>query len=190
MMKKIAVILTPGFADWEYSLIGGPGRAYYGLDVQHFAPTEGEVRSLGGLSDMVSQDLEALSKWQSNAVVVVGGTIWETTEAPELSSLLTALHNNGAAIAGICGGTLALARAELLEDVRHTSNSAEFLAENVADYKGAAHFCASAAAVSNDRVITAPGTAPVSFAAAVFEGGGMSADAVQQFKAMMAAEHS
>jgi len=38
-------------------------------------------------------------------------------------------------------------------------------------------------------VITAPGTAPVSFTAAIFESVGMDQNTVQQFKDMMAAEH-
>lgn len=31
-MKKVALILTPGFADWEYSLIAGTS-VYYGIEI-------------------------------------------------------------------------------------------------------------------------------------------------------------
>ena len=47
-MAKVAVLLTQGFADWEYALIGGTGGPFYGLDIQYFAPVAGEIRSQGG----------------------------------------------------------------------------------------------------------------------------------------------
>ena len=46
----MAVVLTEGFADWEYALIGGIGGPFYGLDVQYFAPAAGPVHSQGGLA--------------------------------------------------------------------------------------------------------------------------------------------
>ena len=47
--NKIATILTSGFADWEYALIAGVGRSFYGLDVQFFTPEAGDVQSQGAL---------------------------------------------------------------------------------------------------------------------------------------------
>ena len=40
------------------------------------------------------------------------------------------------------------------------------------------------------RVVTAPGTAPVSFTAAVFESVGLDRESVQQFRTMLATEHN
>lgn len=144
----------------------------------------------GGLTADVSQDLGELSAWQPNVAVVIGGTIWETDEAPDIGSLLNAQREKGAVVAGICGGRLALARAGLLNDVPHTSNDANFLNHNAKSYSSLEHFRKSASAVAEDLVITAPGTAPVSFAAAVFEGAGLDVETVSQFKRMLAAEHA
>ncbi len=121
--------------------------------------------------------------------MVVGGTIWETDDAPDVGVLLNAQHKRGAVVAGICGGTLALGRAGLLNGVSHTSNDPDFLGRNADGYAGSARYQESAAAVSDGGVITAPGTAPVSFTAAVFDAVGIEQAAVQQFKTMMAAEH-
>jgi len=189
-MSKVAVVLVQGFADWEYALIGGTGGPFYGLDIQYFTPVIGEIRSQGGLTTIVTQDLEALEKWKPDAIVVVGGMLWETSDAPDISSILKAQYARGAVVAGICGGTLALARAELLNDVHHTSNEPDFLSQNADGYEGAERYMSSPSAISEDRVITAPGTAPVSFTAAVFEGVGLDQRKVAQFKAMMAAEHA
>ncbi|PJI92239.1 DJ-1/PfpI family protein [Yoonia maricola] len=188
-MTKIAVLLTQGFADWEYALIGGTGGPFYGLDVQYFSPDSGELDSQGGLRVLVSQGLAEMVEWHPKVVVVVGGTLWETEEAPDISGVLHTLHEAGTCIGGICGGTLALARAGLLDKVRHTSNDKEFLKKNAAHYDGEAHYLASASAIGADRIITAPGTAPASFTAAVFEAAGLPKEAVTQFKGMMAAEH-
>lgn len=189
-MAKVAILLTEGFADWEYALIGGTGGPFYGLDVRYFSPTAGEVRSQGGLTAVVSHDFDAVAAWRPDAVVVVGGTVWETDRAPDIGGLLRAAREAGAVVAGICGGTLALARAGLLDDRPHTSNDADFLERNAAGYSGGYRFRASASAVAADGVITTPGTAPVSFTASVFEAAGLDADTVSQFRAMMAAEHA
>jgi len=189
-MSKVAVLLVQGFADWEYALVGGTGGPFYGLDIQYFTPVTGEVCSQGGLTATVTQDLETLEKWKPDAIVVVGGMIWETGEAPDISSVLKAQHARGAVVAGICGGTLALARAGLLNDVHHTSNAPDFLGQNADGYKGAERYVSSLSAILEDRVITAPGTAPVSFTAAIFEGVGLDQEKVAQFKAMLAAEHT
>ncbi|SDR21234.1 DJ-1/PfpI family protein [Pseudovibrio sp. Tun.PSC04-5.I4] len=188
-MTKLAVILTQGFADWEYALVAGTGGPFFGFDVQFFAPHAGEVRSQGGLAAVVSNRLEEIAKFEPAVIVVVGGTIWETDEAPDIAELLKAQHANGGAVAGICGGTLALARAGLLNETAHTSNNAEFLTQNAKGYSGAEQYRDSAAAVSSDRIITAPGIAPVSFTAAIFENAGLNTEALQQFKSMLAAEH-
>lgn len=188
-MAKVAIMLTPGFADWEYAMIGGTGGPFYGLDVQYFAPETGELRSQGGLPARIGQDTEALSRWRPDVIAIIGGTIWASDEAPDIADLLVSQVNANAVVAGICGGTLALARAGLLDTVAHTSNDADFLIDNAKGYRGSGLYRASAAAIREGRVITAPGTAPVSFTAAVLDAAGVDAKAVAQFRAMLAAEH-
>ncbi len=55
-MKKVAIILTQEFADWEYALVAGTGGTFYGFDVQFFTPETGEIRSQGGLSPLSLRD--------------------------------------------------------------------------------------------------------------------------------------
>ncbi|MTH96870.1 DJ-1/PfpI family protein [Roseibium sp. RKSG952] len=188
-MPKVALLLTDGFADWEYALIAGTGGPFYGLEVGFFAPAAGNLRSQGGLQVQVPSGFDEVQVWQPDVVVVVGGMIWESGNALDISEMLAALKRLGVAVAGICGGTLALARAGLLEDVRHTSNDQGFLIKNAAGYGGSAHFEDTPSAVSDRAVITAPGTAPVSFAAEVFRAAGVEPAAVTQFTTMLAAEH-
>ncbi|WP_174957362.1 MULTISPECIES: DJ-1/PfpI family protein [Burkholderia] len=188
-MPKVGLILTPGFADWEYAFIAGTASPFYGIDVRFFAPVSGPFRSQGGLMVTVDGSLQQCLEWKPDAVVIIGGVIWESTGAPDLREFLRTLRTNGSTVAGICGGTLALARAGLLDTVPHTSNNVDFLRENCAAYDGASLYRNSPVAVVADGIITAPGPAPVSFTCAVFESVGLSPEIVSQFRSMLAAEH-
>ena len=188
-MARIGLVLTPGFADWEYAFIAGTASPFYGIDVSFFSPTPGLFFSQGGLAVTVDSSLPRCLDWKPDVVVVVGGVVWEHTEAPDIGAFLQASRLNGSTIAGICGGTLALARGDLLNSTPHTSNSADFLKQNAARYKGEAHYQSGSRAMAADRIITAPGTAPVSFTCAVFEAAGLSQETTSQFRSMLAAEH-
>mgnify|MGYP003603052568 FL=1 len=188
-MSRVGLILTPGFADWEYAFIAGTGLPFYGIEVRYFSPVTGQFSSQGGLPVTVDSSLQECLEWQPDVVVVIGGMIWEQTDAPDMRDFLSAGHASGAAIAGICGGTLALARAGLLDRVAHTSNSAEFLQQNASAYAGASFYQSSQGAVISERIITAPGPAPVSFTCAVFEAAGLPAESISQLRSLLAAEH-
>lgn len=188
-MSKIAIVLPPGFADWEYAYIAGTGGPFYGMDVRFFAPDPGQVVSQGGLKANVSHGTDEIANWSPDVVAVIGSFCWEQADAPDISGVLTAQRERGGAVAGICGGTLALARAGLLDEVRHTSNDPAFLTDNAPKYTGALRYVATPKAVSDDGIITAPGIAPASFAAAVLEAAGMDAETAQQFRIMAATEH-
>lgn len=189
-MARISLILTPGFADWEYAFIAATASPFYGIDVRFFAPTTGQINSQGGLAVTIDSSLQQCLDWKPDVVAVIGGMVWESVEAPDIRDFLHASRSNGATIAGICGGTLALARAGLLDDIPHTSNSADFLQENAVSYEGHARYQNSRVAVVADRIITAPGPAPVSFTCAVFKGAGLSSEIISQFRSMLAAEHN
>jgi putative intracellular protease/amidase len=186
---KIAIFLTEGFADWEHALLCGTGKSFYGLDIEFYAPTQGTLMSQGGQSVNVDHDFNEVLASDSKALVIVGGLIWETNDAPDINSMINDFHESGRIVAGICGGTLALARAKLLSECEHTSNDLRFLADNVPEYCGQNKYCESVTAVSSNRVITAAGTAPVSFTAAIFEAIGLDQNIVDEFRKMLAAEH-
>ncbi len=59
-------------------------------------------------------------------MVVVGGNIWASVDAPDIGEWLKTYHSKGGVVAGICGGTLGLARAGLLNETPHTSNDMDF----------------------------------------------------------------
>jgi len=48
-MARVGLILTPGFADWEYAFIAGTASPFYGIDVRFFAPATLPI-NLGNVS--------------------------------------------------------------------------------------------------------------------------------------------
>ncbi|WP_068081176.1 DJ-1/PfpI family protein [Polycladidibacter stylochi] len=187
-MSKLAIILPQKFADWEYAYLAGIGGAYYAIDLRFYMVEQETIYSQGGLPVTLEHSIEDLDAWSPQAVAVIGSTIWSEKAAPDITSFLSEQYNRGAVIAGICGGTIPIAQAGLLDNRPHTSNTLEFLKGNTTAYQGDAHYKNTKQAVLAQRVITAAGTAPISFSALLFESLGVDTNSIDEFKAMMLAE--
>jgi len=187
-MKRAITILTDDFSDWETALINSTARAYYGFDTRFASPGGSPVTSSGGMKVTPHLAIDAIQLDELDLLIVCGGTIWATDRAPEISALLAAAHNGKVVVAGICDGTRALARAGVLDHVRHTSNSALNLSQ--LNYAGADHYQDVPYAVADQGVVTAPGSAPVSFMAEILRSLGIEDDNLKAYLAMHAAEHS
>lgn len=101
-------------------------------------------------------------------LAAIGGDLWEG-EYPraDLEALVLSLVSAGAPVAAICGATLALVWAGLLDDRRHTSNMPGYIGKHVTEYRGSGNY-EPALAVADRGVITASGLGPVEFARAIF----------------------
>ena len=100
--------------------------------------------------------------------------------------MLRAAKAKGKLVGLICDGTVAGARAGLLDTVRHTSNGAGYL--DFTGYAGAAHYRDTAAAVSDGGIVTAAGTSPVSFMAALMDGLGLADENLHIYVKMHASQ--
>ncbi|MGF1625790.1 MAG: DJ-1/PfpI family protein [Alphaproteobacteria bacterium] len=137
------------------------------------------------------QPAEALRAQDYDALALVGSPQWEGPRAPYVGAILAEAHGAGKVIGAICGATLAFARAGLLNDLRHTSNSLDYLQQNAGNYRGGGFYANTAGAVSDGGVITAPGSAPVTFASAMLRA--LLPDrqpAIAAFTALCAREHA
>ncbi|UJW83968.1 DJ-1/PfpI family protein [Devosia sp. SL43] len=186
-MTTIVTILTQGYADWETALLNAAARSFYGIETKFATPGGQPVTSAGGLKvtpDMAVEDIDVTA---IDALVVNGGTAWSLPDAPDVTDVLVAARDAGKTVAGICDATLALAKAGLLDDISHTSNDAENLPKT--GYRGAAHYQDQPSAVVAGKIVTAPGTAPVSFMAGVLETLGLKDGNLEFYLGMHAAEH-
>lgn len=185
-MLAITIVLTEGYSDWEIGVLAGTGRAFYSADIRFVSAEGGAVTAVSGLR---TEALERFSAPDGGVVVVCGGPEFESDTPPEIEERLKEAYENGCAVAGICGGTLALARAGLLDDVAHTSNGLDYL-KGVKTYRGAAHYRDQPQAVRDRRIITAPAPAPASFAVEVLTAAGFEGEATGAIMAMLSQEHA
>lgn len=164
-MARISVVMVDGVADWEIGVVLPAAREWFGDEVV-IASTDGApVTSIGGLSIHPTQALSSLSPLESELWLLPGSERWQDGAIAALTFALRTRQAAGLATAAICGATLALARAGLLDEQPHTSNSLDFLKQHVPGYRGEQHYRAEHV-VSEGLLITAPGTSPVSFACA------------------------
>jgi putative intracellular protease/amidase len=165
----VAAINNPRFGSAPNS---GPRRADSGSvgDVRYrvatVAATLAPVTTMGGVRIEPDITIDCVSPDDSAMLILPGGCRWEighNTEALELAAQFIAC---GVPVAAICAATVALARAGLLDHLRHTSNAREYLIST--GYRGTAFYC-GAPAVTDSNVITATGLAPVDFAREIFK---------------------
>lgn len=167
--RAIHVVIFDGFADWEPAHALAELRRWGKRVVRTVGFGGAPVVSMGGLRVTPDVDLASVRPEDVELLLLPGGDMWESGEYPRarLESLIAAVLASGASVAAICAGTLALARAGVLDDRRHTSNMRGYLSEHAGEYAGGAHYL-DAPAVRDRHVITGSGLASVDFARAIF----------------------
>lgn len=186
-MTTIVTILTEDYADWETALLNAAARSYYKIDTRFATPQGKPVTSSGGLKVTPDLAVEDIDVAVIDALVVNGGAAWSRHDAPDIAQVLIAARDAGKTVAGICDGTLTLARAGLLDAVKHTSNSVNNLLPT--GYGGAALYQDQPEAVVDGKIVTAPGTAPVSFMGGVMQTLGLRDHNLNFYIGMYSAEH-
>ena len=168
-MRQHAVHLFAfdSMADWEPALAvaainnpqfqQAPGR----FRVVTVGITREPITTMGGIRILPDTTLAEISPVASSMLILPGGEIWETGANRPAVATARSFVATGVPVAAICAATLALARAGLLDNRRHTGNDRESLA--VSGYHGRTHYV-DAPAVTDKNVITASGVAPVDFA--------------------------
>jgi putative intracellular protease/amidase len=124
------------------------------------------VLTKGGLRILPELTIAELSPDDSALLILPGADIWAEARTDPVLEVARAFVKAGVPVAAICGGTVGLARAGLLDERSHTSNAPEFLAAT--GYAGAGGYL-SKPVVEDAGVITAPATASLEFARHLLE---------------------
>ncbi|MEM9574081.1 MAG: DJ-1/PfpI family protein [Pseudomonadota bacterium] len=162
--KKLAIVLIDGFADWEYPLLAASARQWFGIDTRFFTPSGEPVTSIAGLMFRDGAPFSLIDLDSGDALAVIGSDNWAAASAPDISQYLATCIENEVIIGGICAGTLPLAKAGMFANHHHTSNSRDWIMENAGNYAGAENYQDRPYAVRQNRVVSAPGSAPGTFA--------------------------
>ena len=163
--KTIGFIFIQGFADWEYGLLSASAVEWFGARAVAIGPSGDELVSMSGFRLRPECSLNSLENQGLDAIAVIGSDQWASPDRPDPSQLLNAVAARGGVVGGICAGTLALARAGLFAKVRHTSNGRDWILHHEPDYAGKANYEDVPHAVADGRIVSAPGSAPGTFAA-------------------------
>lgn len=162
--KKLGVLFIPRFADWEYGLLAASAVEWFGARAFSLTPDGQPVASTAGFRLMSDRTADSGENEDLDAVAVIGSDQWSATDAPDVAPLLRSVAQRGGVVGGICAGTLALARAGLFEGRAHTSNGRDWIARHLPSYAGAEGYRDVPHAVADGGVVSAPGSAPGTFA--------------------------
>jgi putative intracellular protease/amidase len=167
--RTIGFVFIQGFADWEFGFLSGAASDWFATRPVALTPKGEPVVSIGGFELVGRRGLTPEESRDLDAVAVIGSDHWAANNHPDVTPLLTSVAERGGVVGGICAGTLALARAGLFWDRAHTSNGRDWILGQVPDYPGAERYCDVPHAVVDRRLISAPGSAPGTFAIAFLE---------------------
>ena len=125
------------------------------------------VTTMGGLHLTPEVLIGDIQPVPGDVLVLPGADTWlDPAQAPALRTA-GRLPDGGILVAAICGATLGLANAGLLDNRPHTSNDPAALKMFCPNYRGEDHYV-NEPAVTDGNLITASGLAPVEFAYHVF----------------------
>jgi putative intracellular protease/amidase len=168
VVSAVHLLVFDGFADWEPAYAVAELRRSGGIEVVAVGFTAAPVRSMGGLPVVPDGALGDLDPARVRLLLLPGGDLWEGAyPRAGLEALLHTLMARRVPIAAICGATLALARAGLLNDRAHTGNEPDAF-HRIPEYAGASGYVTTLA-VRDRGVITASGLGPTEFAREIFE---------------------
>ncbi|WP_437681913.1 type 1 glutamine amidotransferase family protein [Sorangium sp. So ce131] len=164
--RDVHLLVLDTLADWEPGFaIAHINRPAPGVPSPYRARTVGldssPVRTVGGVTILPDLSLDELRPADSSLLILPGADVWAEPKTDPALAKAREFVDAGVPVAAICGATLGLARAGLLDDRKHTSNDPSFL--ETSGYRGGAHYL-NEPAVEDRGVITASAMAPLEFA--------------------------
>lgn len=126
------------------------------------------VTTMGGLKIMPDLTVDECSMNSVDALILPGGNTWtEAIHAPILK-MAGMCVKEGIIVGAICGATFGLAQAGLLDSRGHTSNDLAYLKMVCPSYTGEEYYKLESA-VTDGKLITATGVAPLEFSVHVLK---------------------
>ncbi|HEY2659253.1 MAG TPA: DJ-1/PfpI family protein [Caulobacteraceae bacterium] len=166
-MTRVVAFFQPGWADWEAAPILSLLREYMGGEIRIATPDRGPQTSIGGVRAAADAAFADIGPGDADLFLAIGSDAWPGYHDEAFFDLLRGAVDGGAIVGAICAGTVAAARAGLFEGRAHTSNGREWLSNTAPGYAGVATYVDTPKAVSDGRVVSAPGSAPQTFASEI-----------------------
>ncbi|MBU3153470.1 glutamine amidotransferase [Clostridium estertheticum] len=170
MKKTVLLFLLSNYADWEAGYVAAELNCDDDSNpycIKTISISKEPVYSIGGIRVLPDYSLETVPD-DYEALILIGGTGWRASESTKVVPLVKATLQNDKPVAGICDGSVFLAKHGFLNDVKHTSNDLEDLEKYAAKEYTNAQGYVNEPAVMDGNIITANGSAPLEFARLIF----------------------
>ena len=175
MKNAVYVYVFDTLADWEIGYIDAEihsGR-YFRKDreplrIVTMGNSKKTVVTMGGLKIVPDIVIDAFNMNDAAALILPGGNTWTDQIHDGVLSLAGKCLDNEIVVAAVCGSTIGLARAGLLDRRYHTSNALEVLKMVCPNYTGEQYYM-DTPSVTDGNLITASGVAPLEFAVNVLK---------------------
>lgn len=152
------VYLSEAIASDEFALRENP--KYVNKVV---APTLEPVKSIGGFRVIPDYSFDTMPEDYA-ALVLIGGFGWTAPVAEKVAPIVSKAIEAGKVVGAICNAASFMAKCGFLNHVRHTGNGLEQLklwgGDHYTHFEGYVH----TSAVSDNRIVTANGSATLEFA--------------------------
>ena len=133
-MATVYVYVMNTMADWETSHVMAEikSKRFFkknakNIELYTVSLTKEPVRSMGGLTIIPDLTVDEVTVEKDNMLILPGSDIWNEPEHMIILKKVQEYLSIGAAVAAICGATVALAGLGILDNRTHTSNGAGFL---------------------------------------------------------------
>ncbi|WP_339200665.1 type 1 glutamine amidotransferase family protein [Paenibacillus sp. FSL P2-0322] len=175
MNNTVYLYVFDTMADWEIGYLTAElnsGRYYKKELVPSKIVTVGmektPVTTMGGLKILPDIKLDECKIESTDTLILPGGDTWTETIHQPILKIAERCLEEGIWVAAICGATMGLAQAGLLNSRWHTSNDLEYLKMICPNYTGENYYKVESA-VTDGKLITASGTAPLEFSVHVLK---------------------
>ncbi len=167
MLNNCYLYVLNTMADWEIAHITAElnsGRFLRNgkVTIQKVSKSLDPVTSMGGMIIDVDLKLSEVEFSEGDLLILPGADTWMEEEHNSVIEIVETLIDRGVLVAAICGATVALANAGILNSRKHTSNGKGFLEMMCPEYKGSEYYV-DCPAVCDSYLITASGLAPLEF---------------------------
>lgn len=174
-MITIYIYLLSTLADWEIAPVSAElnSKRFFKSDapqvvVKTVAISKDPIKTMGGLTIVPDCTIDEIELSEKTVLLLPGADTWAEAQNAQIIQKASALLSKGGTVCAICGATVALANAGILNERPHTSNGAGFLEMFCPNYKGQ-NFYIDQPAVMDGNLITGSATGSLMWAKLIIE---------------------
>ena len=175
IMFTVYIYVLDTLADWELGYVTAElnsGRFFKKdapeVSVKTVAISTEPVKTMGGLTIVPDCTIREIAVSEKSVLLLPGANTWDDPRHSVMMKKAGELLSAGALVCAICGATMALASAGLLDRRPHTSNGAGYLEMVSPSYKGQKFFV-DVPSVADRNLITASSTGGLLWAKQIIE---------------------